>query len=79
MQGKVLCLSTSDGQVLDEAEIGEPVGFQPAVAGGRVYVPGAHGGLYCLETGDAQDDGWLMWGGSPAHNGVCQDAEAVSA
>jgi outer membrane protein assembly factor BamB len=79
VQGKVLCLSTSDGQVLDEAEIGEPVGFQPAVAGGRVYVPGARGGLYCLETGDAQDDGWLMWGGSPAHNGVCQDAEAVPA
>ena len=74
VQGKVICLSTSDGQVLDEAEIGEPVGFQPAVAGGRVYVPGARGGLYCLETGDAQDDGWLMWGGSPAHNGVCQDA-----
>ena len=39
VQGKVLCLSTGDGQVLDEAEIGEPVGFQPAVAGGRVYVP----------------------------------------
>ena len=43
--------------------------FQPVVAGGRVYVSGNTGTLYCLETGDARDDGWLMWGGNAAHNG----------
>jgi hypothetical protein len=23
-----------------------------------------------LETGDSLDDGWLMWGANPAHNGL---------
>jgi hypothetical protein len=37
-------------------------------------VPTAQGSLFCLETGDAQDDGWLMWGATPAHNGVAETA-----
>jgi hypothetical protein len=52
--------------------LGEPVVFQPAVAGGRVYVPTSSGSLFCLETGDAQDDGWYMWGANAAHNGFAK-------
>lgn len=50
----------------------ESVGFQPAVAGGRIYVSTESGGLYSLETGDPNDDGWLMWGDNAAHNGIVQ-------
>jgi hypothetical protein len=48
----------------------EPVVFQPAVAKGRVYVATSTGSLFCIETGDRGDDGWLMWGATPAHNGL---------
>ena len=44
--------------------------FQPAVAQGRIYVPTRFGTLFCLETGDPGDDGWHMWGATPAHNGL---------
>jgi hypothetical protein len=49
--------------------LGEPILFQPAVACGRVYAATHAGSLYCLETGDPKDDGWLMWGAGPEHNG----------
>jgi Ca-activated chloride channel family protein len=68
--GEVQCLSAADGKLLWKATVGEPIVFQPAVAGGRVYVSTSTGHLYCLETGDAGDDGWLMWGGTAAHNGI---------
>ena len=55
------------------ARSGEPVTFQPAVARGRVYVTSATGSLFGLETGDAKDDGWHMWGATAAHNGVAHD------
>ena len=50
-------------------EVGEPILFQPAVAYGRVYVSTSKGSLIALETGDAKDDGWLMWGANAAHDG----------
>jgi outer membrane protein assembly factor BamB len=68
--GEVYCLSALSGEVLWSAAVGEPVVFQPAVAQGRVYVPTSAGSLYCLETGDPSDDGWLMWGATGAHNGL---------
>ena len=40
--------------------------FQPAVAGGNIYVGTNSGSLICLETGDRDDDGWLMWGADAA-------------
>ncbi|HEV3260281.1 MAG TPA: PQQ-binding-like beta-propeller repeat protein, partial [Gemmataceae bacterium] len=67
--GEVQCLSAQTGALLWKEDLGEAITFQPAVAGGRVYVPTDVGHLYCLETGDAGDDGWLMWGAGPAHNG----------
>jgi Ca-activated chloride channel family protein len=68
--GEVLCLSADKGDKLWSANVGEPIVFQPAVAKGRVYVATSAGSLICLETGDEKDDGWLMWGGSAAHNGA---------
>jgi Ca-activated chloride channel family protein len=68
--GEVICLLAATGEVLWKVDVGEPVVFQPAVAQGKVYVPTGAGSLYCLDTGDHRDDGWLMWGANPAHNGV---------
>ena len=68
--GEVYVLSAATGEVLWKADIGEPISFQPAVAGGRVYVATNQGSLFCLNSGDLKDDGWQMWGGNAAHNGV---------
>ncbi len=67
--GRLLCLSAGDGEELWSVNLGEPVLFQPAVVGGRVFVGTANGSLFGLETGDPADDGWKMWGATPAHNG----------
>jgi outer membrane protein assembly factor BamB len=76
VHGVVHCLSAEAGEELWTVTIGEPVVFQPAVAGGRVYAATESGSLYCLETGDPGDDGWQMWGGDAAHNGRL-DSERV--
>jgi outer membrane protein assembly factor BamB len=68
--GQILCLSAHSGDLLWKASVGEPIAFQPAAAKGRVYVSTTQGTLVCLETGDAKDDGWLMWGATAAHNGA---------
>lgn len=70
--GEVQCRSAKTGELLWSANVGEPVVFQPAVVQGRVYVSTNAGHLFCLETGDAKDDGWLMWGGNAAHNGAAK-------
>jgi outer membrane protein assembly factor BamB len=69
VHGFVHCLSAESGDELWSVALGEPVVFQPAVAGGRVYAATDNGTLYCFETGDPGDDGWLMWGADAAHNG----------
>ncbi|MCI0381098.1 MAG: PQQ-binding-like beta-propeller repeat protein [Gemmataceae bacterium] len=68
--GEILCFAADTGKELWRATIGQPILFQPAVAHGRVYVSTSNGHLYAIETGDARDHGWLMWGGNPAHNGL---------
>jgi len=68
--GEVFVLSARSGEVISTTEIGEPVVFQAAVASGRVYVATNSGSIFCLNTGDARDDGWLMWGARPTHNGL---------
>lgn len=75
--GQVLCLAAHSGDVLWCADLGEPVIFQPAVADGRVYASTQRGSLFCLETGDPADDGWRMWGGGPAHNGLQTPADSA--
>ncbi len=72
--GNVVCLSAEQGELLWKASLGqsESIGFQPAVAGGRIYVSTESGNLYSLETGDRKDGGWLMWGANAAHNGIVE-------
>jgi outer membrane protein assembly factor BamB len=70
LDGRAVCLVAGSGETLWSVQLGEQVLLQPAVARGRAYFPTATGSLYCLETGDVADDGWLMWGATPAHNGL---------
>jgi outer membrane protein assembly factor BamB len=72
LQGEVYCLSAADGEMLWRVCLGEPIAFQPAVSQGRVFVATGVGTLYGLETGDARDDGWLMWGACATHNGLAE-------
>jgi outer membrane protein assembly factor BamB len=67
--GDVYVLAETDGSVLWKISIGAPVSFQPVVANGHVYVTTNQGTLFCLNTGDHRDDGWLMWGANGSHNG----------
>jgi outer membrane protein assembly factor BamB len=68
--GDLHCLCAQTGEELWNLSVGEPVVFQPAVARGRMYVGTDSGSLICVETGDQNDDGWLMWGADAAHNGL---------
>jgi Ca-activated chloride channel homolog len=68
--GQIVCLSAQSGDAIWKATVGEPIVFQPAVAKGHVYASTIAGTLFCLETGDPKDDGWLMWGATAAHNGL---------
>jgi outer membrane protein assembly factor BamB len=70
IRGEVCCLSAETGEVLWRDALEEPVIFQPAVVGGRVYAATGAGSLFGIDTGDPRDDGWPMWGGSAAHNGT---------
>ncbi len=67
--GELQCYDADDGRLLWKDDLGEPIRFQPSVAKGRVYVGTTSGRLVCIDTGDETADGWLMWGGSPGHNG----------
>ena len=77
-RGEVICLAAASGKVLWTATVGEPIQFQLAVAGGRVYVSTSTGSLFCLETGDPRDDGWRMWGGNAAHNGLLSETPVLA-
>ena len=68
--GRALCLSAASGETLWSVDVGEPVLFQPAVAGSRVYAPTAAGSLICLETGDARGRRLANVGRHGAHNGL---------
>lgn len=70
IHGLIHCLTAETGEELWSVPVGEPVDFQPAVARGRVYAGTDSGTLVCFETGDTNDDRWLMWGATGAHNGL---------
>ena len=77
-QGDVVALSDESGEVLWHEQVAGAIDFQLAVVRGRVYVPTRQGVLYCLETGDEGDDGWCMWGATPAHNGQPEAAPTAT-
>jgi hypothetical protein len=52
---------------------------QPVVARGRVYVVTKSGRLFCLNSDDRDDHGWLMWGGNAAHTGSAAEEEEALA
>lgn len=66
--GDVFCLREKDGKVLWKEKVDASISFQPAVAHGMVFISCDNGMLYGINTGDAQDDGWYMWGGNSEHN-----------
>jgi len=67
--GQIICMSATTGETLWTATVEGSIVFQPAVAHGMVYVATNNGGLFAIETGDAKDHGWLMWGANAEHNG----------
>ena len=67
--GELRCYDALKGDLLWTHDLGDATRFQPAVADGRVYVGTTGGRLLCIDTGAPSADGWLMWGGGPAHNG----------
>jgi len=65
------------GMTIRAYDLGQPIVFQPIVAQGWVYVATGEGNLIGLEIGDAQLDGWHMWGGNPQHAGLVASAGEV--
>lgn len=66
--GHLLSVGQKDGRVGFMYHFGEPMVFQPALAGGNVYVGTSNGLLICLKTGSLDADGWYAWGGNGEHN-----------
>lgn len=66
--GHLLSVGQDDGRVGFMYQFPEPMVFQPALAGGSVYVGTSNGLLICLKTGSADADGWYAWGGNGEHN-----------
>jgi len=67
--GDVICVRSGDGKELWRFNVGEPIRFQPAVVGGKVFVGTDYGNIFCVDVKDRSADGWAMWGGNAAHNG----------
>ncbi len=70
--GEVFGVDVDTGLTTFAWKIGEPIGFQPIVANGWVYVTTATGRVVGLEVGDRGWGGWHMWGGNPQHTGATQ-------
>jgi Ca-activated chloride channel family protein len=72
IMGDILCYDAESGKLLWKHNVGEPIRFQPSISEGRVYFATDYGNIYSIETGDSKDDGWNMWGGNAAHNGLVE-------
>ncbi|MEM1414284.1 MAG: VIT domain-containing protein [Myxococcota bacterium] len=78
LEGHLYFSDIDTGMTIRAYDVGEPVVFQPIVAQGWVYVATGAGNLIGLEVGDAQLDGWHMWGGNAQHSGLVEGAGAES-
>jgi len=72
-RGFVHCLAQDTGKELWQVRVGSGLVFPPAVTSGWCVAGTANGQLVAFETGDRNDDGWQMWGGTAAHNGLPDD------
>ncbi len=78
--GDLFGLDIDSGQTTWALRVGEPIGAQPAVANGWVYVSTARGKVIGLEIGEREFDGWHMWGGNATHTGLTPgEAESAAA
>ncbi|HEV8325543.1 MAG TPA: PQQ-binding-like beta-propeller repeat protein [Myxococcota bacterium] len=68
--GDLYALDTDTGMTVWAYRLGVPMAFQPIVAKGWVYLTTTNGKVIGLSLADPTLDGWHMWGGNPAHNGV---------
>ena len=76
-RGVVHCYGQETGRELWQVRVGSALVFPPAVTSGWCIAGTAYGDLVAFETGDPADDGWQMWGGTAAHNGLHEDRTAV--
>jgi Ca-activated chloride channel family protein len=67
-RGHLLAVDQATGEARFAYATGQPICFQPALAGGSVFVGTSNGLVICLETGSADADGWTAWGGNAQHN-----------
>lgn len=70
MPGHILSMHQETAELGFLYHTGRPIAFQPCLAKGRVYLGTATGELICLDTGQADADGWYMWGGNAQHNKI---------
>jgi Ca-activated chloride channel family protein len=68
VQGHIASVRQKDGHTNFMYNTGHPATFQPALAGGNMYVGTADGWIICLKTGERDADGWYAWGGNAQHN-----------
>ncbi|MBI3143380.1 MAG: PQQ-binding-like beta-propeller repeat protein [Bacteroidetes bacterium] len=68
-EGKLFTLDAKTGNTLSAHSLEVPIGAQPALVGGRMYVPGV-GQLRVWDTKDQALSNWPMWNGNPGHNPV---------
>jgi outer membrane protein assembly factor BamB len=67
--GRIISWDATSGAVRREIRVGAPCHWQPVMVDGWIYAGLEDGTLVAVDTGDAENDGWPMWGGGPGHNG----------
>ncbi|MBI2894075.1 MAG: PQQ-binding-like beta-propeller repeat protein [Deltaproteobacteria bacterium] len=70
IDGHVYAIDIDTGSTTWAYDVGEPIAYQPSVARGWVYVGTASGKVIAFEAADRSLDGWHMWGGNAAHDGL---------
>lgn len=66
--GHLVSVAQKDGAVRFLYDTRQPISFQPALAGGNVYIGTANGMVLCIQPGGTDADGWSSWGGNAQHN-----------
>ena len=60
------------GRLVDLSVVVGGLGAGACRRRGRIYVRTDSGSLICIETGDPNDDGWLMWGANQGDRTISQ-------